>query len=141
MYSFYFSSLQLLGNLGKLRRAFVLVNENGRANTDILKTILLKVTNNEERTKRIEVAMKERELRDSVERFNIKPYFPATSLAIMEDFLSNNENNFKEKKEEFEVYLNSCSTLELDMDNFCAHLLKTLFRKDFIRDHRWPTTE
>ena len=101
----------------------------------------MKVTKTEERTKVLEDKERERDLRGTVQRFDIKPYFPATSITLMRDFLSNDEGNFKEKKEEFEIYLYSCCSLEMDMDNFCAGLLKVLFRKSFIRDHRWPTLE
>ena len=85
--------------------------------------------------------MQERDVRESVQRFNILPYFPITSLVVLEDFLSNDDQNFKEKKEEFETYIYSVCYLATDMDSFCAGLLKTLFRKHFIRDHRWPSTE
>ena len=133
--------LDFLGNLSKLRRSSAASTDNGRAHTTMLQTILMKVTKTEERTRILEENDKEREIRGKVERFNIKPYFPATSLTLIEDFLSNKDGNFKEKKEEFEVYLYSVCTLDMDMDSFCAGLLKILFKKDFIRDHRWPTSE
>lgn len=101
----------------------------------------MKVTQIDGRTKSLEEKDRERELRSTIERFNIQPYFPATSLTVIEDFISNKEGNFKEKKEEFEVYINAVCTLDYDMDNFCSGLLKILFRKHFIRDHRWPSTE
>ena len=107
----------------------------------MLSTLTLKVSRVDERTLRIEKAIEERNKREAIRRFNLAPYFPISSLTILGDFLSNSEGNFTEKKEEFEVYLNSCCTLVLDMDNFSARLLKTLFRKDFIRDHRWPSVE
>lgn len=118
-----------------------MANENGRGHTSMLQTILLKVSAIDDRTKALEEKERERELRQTVERFNIAPYFPATSLTLMEDFMSNHDKNFKQKKEEFEIYLYSCCTLDYDMDTFCSRLLKTLFKKDFIRDYRWPTSE
>lgn len=119
----------------------MIVSENGRSHTDVLQNVLLKATRTEERTIRIEEKLIEREVRESVKRFNILPYFPVTSLAVLEDFLSNNEHNFTEKKLEFETYLYSVCSDASDMDSFCAGLLKTLFRKNFIMTHRWPSTE
>lgn len=107
----------------------------------MLKTILMRVNKIDDRTLNIESSLKEKEVRENVVRFNITPYFPVSSLTLLDDFLGNADGNFKEKKEEFEVYLYSCSTLDSDLDSFCAGLLKTLFRKQFIRDHRWPSTE
>lgn len=152
-----------LGNFGRLRRAFVIVSENGRGHTDLLQNVLNKSTKTEERTTKIEEQLRKRELRESIERINILAYFPVTSLAALEDFLSNDDKNFKvfffsildffftcnqllhffikEKKEEFETYLYAVCSMATDIDSFCAGLLKTLFRKYFIRDHRWPTTE
>ena len=141
VFFYVFPFLCFLGNLGKLRRAFVNYSENGRGHTDMLQTIVLKVTNIDDRTLNIEKKFQEREVRERVERFNILPYFPVSSLAVLEDFLSNDDGNFKEKKEEFETYIYSVCSLSTDMDTFCASLLKTLFRKDFIREHRWPSTE
>lgn len=130
-----------IGNVGRLRRAVSNFGENGRGHTDLLQNILMKVTKTEDRTIRIEENLRKRELRETVNRFNILPYFPVTSLAVLEDFLSNDDKNFKDKKEEFEVYIYSVCSLSSDMDTFCAGLLKILFRKDFIREHRWPSTE
>lgn len=127
--------------MAKLRRTFSIQSESGRGNTNILQTILLKVSQIDERTKRQEEREKEREVQSTLERFNISPYFPATSLTIIEDFMGNKEGNFKLKKEEFETYLYSVCTLDYNMDNFCSKLLNALFRKFFIRDHRWPSTE
>ena len=131
----------LTGNLGKLRRTFVNFSESGRGNTDVLQNILMRVTSIDERTLKIEKSIEEREVREKVKRFDINPYFPISSLAVLEDFLSNDDQNYKEKKEEFETYLYSVCSTTNDMDTFCAGLLKILFRKDFIREHRWPTTE
>lgn len=107
----------------------------------MLQNVVLKVCNVDERTKRIETKIDEQGRRDSIERINILEFFPVSSLVILQEFMSNSDGNFKAKKEEFEGYLYSVCTLALDMDNFCSNLLKTLFRKEFIRDHRWPTTE
>lgn len=90
---------------------------------------------------KIEEKIVEREVREAVDRFNILPYFPVSSLVVLEDFLSNDDRNFVAKKLEFETYIYSVCSLATDLDSFCAGLLKTLFRKDFIRDHRWPSTE
>lgn len=76
----------------------------------------MKVTKTDERTRILEEKEKERELRGAVKRFNLKPYFPATSITLIEDFISNKEGNFTEKKEEFEVYLYSCCSLDMDID-------------------------
>lgn len=118
-----------------------MVTENGRGHTDFLQSILLKVTKIDERTKKLEDDAQKRDLRDQAQRFNIMPYFPVSSLVVLEDFMSNDEQNFKEKKGEFETYIYSVCSVSADMDTFCAGLLKILFRKEFIRTHRWPTTE
>lgn len=115
--------------------------ESGRANTSVMQTILKKINNIEERTTIIEKRQRAQMLQDMSKKFNVAPYFPCSSPALIDDFMSNAENNFKEKKDAFEVYLNSVGTMDPDMDSFSAGLLKTLFTKDFIRDHRWPTSE
>lgn len=101
----------------------------------------MKVSRIDERTTNLERIEEERHVQETVKKFNINPYFPATSLTVMEDFISNDDQNFQEKKEAFEVYLYSVCTLDYDMDSFVAGLLKILFSKDFIRDHRWPSSE
>lgn len=133
--------LFFVGNLGKLRRSFVIVSENGRGHTELLQNILHKSTKVDERTINIDERLLALEKRELLVRINILAYFPVSSLTVLEDFLSNDEQNFKEKKEEFETYLYSVCSLATDMDSFCSKLLNTLFRKSFIRDHRWPTTE
>lgn len=131
----------LIGNLGRFRRAFGQSTENGRAHTDMLATIMMRVSRIDDRTLNLEKKMDEQERSKKLKRFDISPYFPISSMVVLNDFLSNKDGNFTEKKEEFEKYLYSCCSLVMDMDNFSAGLLKTLFTKEFIRDHRWPSTE
>ena len=130
-----------LGNVSKLRRSVANFTEGGRAHTNLLQTILKKVQEIDERTANIEREQKERKMKESLNKFDIRPYFPMSSLTILNDFLSNEDNDFKDKKDAFEVYLNSISSLDPDLDTFSAGLLKALFRTAFIRDHRWPTSE
>lgn len=107
----------------------------------MLQSALYKIVKIEERTERIEKKQQERDARDSAKTFNIFGYFPASSVEIINDFISNKDGDFKEKKEAFECYLNCVTTMDPDMDSFSAALLKVLFTKAFIRDHRWPTSE
>lgn len=130
-----------LDNGGKVRRAVASLTENGRSHSDMMQTILLKVSNLEESSIKAEKRQKKLDELSVVKRVNLAPYFPISSLSVLFDFLSNKDGLFKERKEEFECYLNSCALTVPDMDTFSAHLLKILFTKSFIRDHRWPTTE
>lgn len=127
--------------MSKVRRSVANFSEGGRAHINVLQTVLLKITNVEERILSMEKKQKEQVVRDAQKKFDINPYFPAASMTILNDFMSNKDGNFKEKKDEFEVYLNSIGTLDNDMDTFSAGLLKVLFTKEFIRDHRFPTSE
>lgn len=130
-----------IGNLSKLRRTVANHGEGGRAQSSAMQSLNQKVGNINERTDNIEKRQKAHMQQDSSKKFDISPYFPLSSLALLEDFMSNVHNDFKEKKDAFEVYLNSIATMDHDMDTFSAALLRVLFTKDFIRDHRWPTSE
>lgn len=116
--------------------------ENRRMQTELLQTILLKLTKMEEKVENIEKKQIESEKRNSKGNFDITPYFPISSLAVLSDFMSNTDGNFKEKKDEFVDYLNSVSDMDCDdLDNFSSKLLSSLFTKKFIRTHRWPSSE
>ena len=118
-----------------------LLSENGRSNTDMLQTLMLKVTNLEERNKKQEERQEIIDVKESLRSVDITPYFPISSVTLINEFMSNRDGNFQQRKDEFEGYLNSCSTLVFDMESFSAGLLRSLFKKNFIRDHRWPTSE
>ena len=119
----------------------MLISENVRVNTEMIQSVLLKSTQAEQRAIKRDKQHDQRDVRESLRGFNLTPYFPASSLTILNEFMSNKDGDFQQKKEEFERYLNSVATVVYDMDNFCAALLKTLFNKNFIKTHRWPTSE
>lgn len=90
----------------------------------------------------MEEKQEQREVRESLKKgFVINSFFPCQSIPILEKFLSRADGKYTEKKDAFELYLNSVCTVDFDMDTFAAGLLKALFSKNFIRDHRWPTAE
>lgn len=101
----------------------------------------MKISEVDERSRKTEKRQSKLDAKQAVEGFNLRPYFPITSLTLLNDFISNSDGKFIEKKDEFFEYLNSVSNLDSDMDAFCAGLLKVLFSKDFIRTHRWPSNE
>lgn len=106
----------------------------------MLQIILAKVTSIDERVQKLEKKQEE-DRKEANKGIDINAYFPITSLTVLGDFLSNKDGLFKERKDAFEGYLNSVCYDEEDLDLFCAGLLKSLFSKDFICNHRFPTSE
>ena len=76
---------------------------------------------------------------DMRKKINIDQFFPIQSDAAMASFLDKTDGQFQIKREEFENFMYCSVTNNLKIKRpFEAHILATLFGRDYIKSHKWP---
>ena len=69
-------------------------------------------------------------------------YFPAKDNTMIHNFLSDEDGNFHAKRKQFEYMLYTCITSQKSQKRPFGEALKnTIFSRQYVSTHRWPSAK
>ena len=72
---------------------------------------------------------------------DMQPYFPCSSTKTLNDFLSNADGGYEQRRKSFEFMLYGVVTTTTNKRLFQDALMSCLFTRPYVNTHKWPCTE